>query len=92
MVAQHADLCLADVLHCEVEPHAEAGVAGVGPDEEVELELTDVVNTAKVPCRDSETAYISIKWKWAVHNTESHTFLKGKVHHKIKTPHFSSYL
>lgn len=60
---QHADLCLTDVLHCEVKPDSEAGVAGVRPDEEVKLKLTDVVNTAKVPCRDSETAYISIKQK-----------------------------
>ena len=50
-----ADLCLADVLHGEVEPHSEAGVASVGSDEEVKLKLTDVVNTAKVPCRDRET-------------------------------------
>lgn len=58
---QHANLCLADVLHGEVEPDSEAGVAGVRPDEEVKLKLTDVVNTAKVPCRGSEIAYISIK-------------------------------
>lgn len=51
-----ADLCLTDVLHCEVEPDSEAGVAGVRPDEEVKLELTDVVHTAEVPCRGSETA------------------------------------
>lgn len=57
---KHAYLCLTDVLHCEVEPHSEAGVACIRPDEEVKLKLTDVVNTAQVPCRDSEAAYISI--------------------------------
>lgn len=57
---QHTDLCLTDVLHREVEPDSEAGVARIRPDEEVKLKLTDVVNTAKVPCRGSETAYISI--------------------------------
>lgn len=57
---KHAYLCLTDVLHCEVEPDSEAGVARIGPDEEVKLKLTDVVNTAKVSCRDSRTAYISI--------------------------------
>lgn len=67
--AQHADLSFTDVLHCEVEPDSEARVAGVRPDEEVKLKLTDVVNTPKVPCRVSETAYISIKQKRAVHNT-----------------------
>lgn len=46
-----ADLCLADILHCEVEPDSEAGVAGVRADEEVKLKLTDVVNPAEVPCR-----------------------------------------
>lgn len=70
--SQHADLSLADVLHCEVEPDSEARVAGVRPDEEVKLKLTDVVNTAKVPCRVSETAYISIKQNQAVHNTQTH--------------------
>lgn len=61
MRPQHADLCLTDVLHCEVEPDSEAGVAGIRPDEEVKFKITDVVNSAKVPCRGSEKAYISIK-------------------------------
>lgn len=56
---QQAHLCLTDVLHCEVEPNPEAGVAGVRPDEEVKLKLTDVVNPAEVSCRGIETAYIS---------------------------------
>ena len=46
-----ADLCLADVLHGEVEPDSEAWVAGVRPDEKVKLKLTDVVDSAKVTCR-----------------------------------------
>lgn len=50
--AQQADLCLTDVLHCEIEPDSEARVAGVGPDEEVKLELTDVVNSTEVSCKD----------------------------------------
>lgn len=53
-ILQHADLCLTDVLHCEVEPDSEAGVAGVRPDEEIKLKLADIVNTAKVSCRGIE--------------------------------------
>lgn len=56
---QYSDLCLADVLHCEVEPHSEARVAGIRADKEVKLKLTDVVNTAKVPCRDNKRTFIS---------------------------------
>lgn len=47
------DLCLPDVLHGEIEPDSEAWVAGVGSDEKVKLKITDVVNTAQVPCRQS---------------------------------------
>ena len=46
-----ADLCLAHVLHGEVEPDSEAWVAGVRPDKKVKLKLTDVVDSAKVTCR-----------------------------------------
>lgn len=56
---QYADLCLADVLHCEVEPHPEARVAGIRAHEEVKLKLTDVVNTAKISCQDNKRTYIS---------------------------------
>lgn len=66
---QDADLCLTDVLHCEVEPDSESRVAGVRADEEVKLKLTDVVNTAKVPCRGNERAYVSSKKTGTVHNT-----------------------
>lgn len=54
IMPQYADLCLADVLHCEVEPHSEAWVAGIRADEEVKLKLTDVVNTAKISCQDNK--------------------------------------
>lgn len=54
IMPQYADLCLADVLHCEVEPHSEARVAGIRADEEVKLKLTDVVNTAKISCQDNK--------------------------------------
>lgn len=46
---KHANLCLSDILHSEVKPHSESGVAGVRPDEEIKFKLTDVVNTTQVP-------------------------------------------
>ena len=50
---QRANLCLPDILHSEVEPDSEARVAGVRPNEEVKLKITDVVNAAQVSCRQS---------------------------------------
>lgn len=37
-----------DVVHGEVEPHAQPGAAGVGPDEEIVLELGDQVHPAEI--------------------------------------------
>lgn len=51
-----ADLCLANILHGEVEPDSEARVARIGPDEEVKLKLTDVVDAAQVPCRGKQNS------------------------------------
>lgn len=73
----YADLCLADVLHREVEPDSEAGVARIGSDEEVKFKLTDVVDAAQIPCRGSETAYISINYSCAVQSKQSRQIISS---------------
>lgn len=79
---KHADLCLTDVLHGEVEPDSEAGVAGVRPDEQVKLKVTDVVNPAKVPCRGNETVHISRSEHSASLTSDSFCLFSSKVRHQ----------